>query len=564
MFGRAGAALVGFLLSNFRLRSDARREGQDAFTASPFSRLALTQMLSLGGDALVTVALAGSLFFNISVTAARGRVALSLVLTIAPFAIVAPFLGPIIDRLKGGRRAMIVASSIGRIAACLFMARYIHGLLLFPAAFLSLVSSKAYTVAKAAIVPAVVEHNDDLVEANSKLAVGGAIAGFLAFVPGVPILKLFGAAALLRVDSVVYLLCAISALRLIQTPTTRIARPDPAPDTGGMSRFKARTDLPPGALTAATVAMATLRFTVGFLVFLVAFAFRRTHAPAWWYGVILAASVGGNLIGATIAPHLRGRVREEYIVAGSLTAVVVAGVLLVPVDVFQRRPAACILAAVIGIAAGAGKLAFDSLVQQEVPAAAQGKVFGRLEAMFQLVWVLGALVPVLVALSLDDGTLIVAVVSAAALVIFLTGLRMARHDHLPAWWPGIGHRPAATTTALGGAVGAPVVDAAPPGPPPVPYWPEPAAPMVSGGGVLGGPVVGPEDSTGHAVGSAGPVFPAPPDSEWQRPPDGSAQATIANGPATNPNLARPPRLRPPPLSEPPLPFDAGALPDPPE
>ncbi len=244
--------------------------------------------------------------------------------------------------------------------------------------------------------------------------------------------------------------------------------------------------------------MATLRFTVGFMVFLVAFAFRRTHAPAWWYGVILAASVGGNLIGATIAPRLRGRVREEYIVAGSLTAVVVAGVLLVPFDVFQRRPAACVLAAVIGIAAGAGKLAFDSLVQQEVPAAAQGRVFGRLEAMFQLVWVLGALVPVLIALSLDEGNLVVAVVTAAALVIFLTGLGMARHDHLPDWWPGIGHRPAATTPAIGGAVGAPVVDAAPPG--------AAAGPLLAGtGGADGLRRRGarragsrPEDSTGQA------------------------------------------------------------------
>src|SRR6202022_3775187 len=111
----------------------------------------------------------------------------------------------------------------------------------------------------------------------------------------------------------------------------RLVRPAPAADTRSTSRFKARDDnLPPGGLTAAAIAMATLRFTVGFLVFLVAFAFRRTHAPAWWYGVILAASVGGNLVGAAIATRLRGRVREEYIVAGSVSAVVVAGVLLIP------------------------------------------------------------------------------------------------------------------------------------------------------------------------------------------------------------------------------------------
>jgi hypothetical protein len=527
--GRVGSAIARFVLSNFRLRSDERRQGQDAFTASPFSRLALTQMLSLGADAMVTVALAGSLFFNISVTAAKGRVALSLILTVAPFAVVAPLLGPVIDRAKGGRRAMIVISAVGRIVACLFMARYIHGLLLFPAAFLSLVSSKTYTVAKAAIVPAVVEHNDDLVEANSKLAVGGAIAGFLASIPGVPILKLFGAAALLRVDAVVYLLCAISALRLIQTPTPRLVRPAVAADTTATSRFKVRDkNLPPGALTAAAIAMATLRFTVGFLVFLVAFAFRRTHAPAWWYGAILAASVGGNLLGATIAPHLRGRVREEYIVAGSVSAVVVAGVLLIPFDLFQRRPAASILAAVVGIAAGAGKLAFDSLVQQEVPAAAQGRMFGRLEAMFQLVWVLGALVPVLIAMSLGDGNMVVTVIAAAALITYLGGVRLAHSGHLPQWWPGTGAPPVAPAPAIGGAVGN---SAAPPDPldpeSPIgetaPFWPEPTSPMLSGEGVLGGPVVAADETT--------------------------------------PNLGRPPRLRPPPLPGPPPPLDGGPRPD---
>ena len=60
--------------------------------------------------------------------------ALSLVLTVAPFAVVAPFLGPIIDRAKGGRRLMVCRPGGRAHVACLMMARYIHGLLLFPAA----------------------------------------------------------------------------------------------------------------------------------------------------------------------------------------------------------------------------------------------------------------------------------------------------------------------------------------------------------------------------------------------------------------------------------------------
>ena len=43
----------------------------------------------------------------------RGRVALYLALTMAPFAIVAPLLGPAIDRAKGGRRLMIIGTAAG-------------------------------------------------------------------------------------------------------------------------------------------------------------------------------------------------------------------------------------------------------------------------------------------------------------------------------------------------------------------------------------------------------------------------------------------------------------------
>jgi hypothetical protein len=457
-----GLAVVGGLISrNYRLQSDAGREGQDAFRASPFRRLAITQTLSFGGDALVTVALAGSLFFNISVHAARGRVALSLLLTIAPFAVVAPLLGPIIDRARGGRRAMIVVSAAGRATACLLMARYVHGLLLFPAAFLTLVCSKSYTVAKAALVPAVVEHNEDLVEANSKLAVGGGIAGFLAAVPGIPILKLFGAATLLRVDSVVFVLCAVSALRLVPARPAAAAPPAPAGSVQAVAPSRPDGTLAPGALTAAALAMGSLRFLVGFMVFLVTFALRRTHAPAWWYGVILAMSVGGNLVGAVIAPRLRGRVKEEHILAAALAAVVAAGLVAIPIDLLQRRPAAALLAAAVGVASGAAKLAFDSLVQREVPAANQGRVFGRLEATFQLLWVVGALVPVAVTVSLGTGDLVVMAVAAGASVVYLAGLSLARRDRLPTWWPDIGpaHSPPAPTGIAGG-----VGDEGPPAP----------------------------------------------------------------------------------------------------
>jgi hypothetical protein len=120
---------------------------------SPFGRLALTHVLMTAGDTLFAVSLAGSLFFSISPTAAKDKVLLYLLLTMGPFAVVAPALGPLIDRSRGARRAMVVTSALGRAVLCPFIARDVHSLLLFPEAFVMLVLSKVYLVTKGALVP---------------------------------------------------------------------------------------------------------------------------------------------------------------------------------------------------------------------------------------------------------------------------------------------------------------------------------------------------------------------------------------------------------------------------
>jgi hypothetical protein len=50
----------------------------------------------------VAVALAGTLFFNASVSQARSQVAIALLVTMAPFAVLAPLIGPLLDRAPAG------------------------------------------------------------------------------------------------------------------------------------------------------------------------------------------------------------------------------------------------------------------------------------------------------------------------------------------------------------------------------------------------------------------------------------------------------------------------------
>jgi len=158
--------------------------GFDAST--PFGRLATTHVLSTGGDALVALVLAGALFFSLDPAGARWRIALYLLFTMAPFALVGPLIGPLMDRMAGGRRILLIGSCVGRalIAVLMVGSAGSDSLLLFPEAFGMLVLAKSYTVAKAALVPTVVVGDHALVEANSKLQVLSGIAAFAAGLPG--------------------------------------------------------------------------------------------------------------------------------------------------------------------------------------------------------------------------------------------------------------------------------------------------------------------------------------------------------------------------------------------
>ena len=109
---------------------------------------------------------------------------LYLLLTMAPFAVVAPVLGPLLDRTRGGRRLMFAASMAGAGGALPVDGDARQRLALYPLAFGALVLSKGQSVTKSALVPGVDQDKDELVLANSRLALisilGGIAAGPIA------------------------------------------------------------------------------------------------------------------------------------------------------------------------------------------------------------------------------------------------------------------------------------------------------------------------------------------------------------------------------------------------
>ncbi len=387
------------------------RSGAEAFVVTSFARLARAHAGAIAGDTLVTIALAGTLFFSIDPSEARGKVFLYLALTMAPFAVVAPLVGPALDRAAGGRRWVVIGSSALRAVVCALMIRDVDSLLLFPEAFALLVLSKSYQVAKSALVPSTVRSDEELVEANSKLSLISGVVGFVAAVPGGILLKLGGSEWVLGLASLVFVGATVISWSI---PREQIA------DTPESA--EAREELRGAGVLLAASAMGLFRGVVGFLTFLLAFALRTDGSPTWHFGIVLAMSAIGALAGAGLAPLLRQHMREERIISGLLAVVAGLGLMAAWLG---GLAGATVIAAAVGVGAAAAKQAFDAIVQRDAPDANRGRSFARFETRFQLLWVAGAVLGI-IPMPLWVGFVLLSVTAAFAAVSYTAGSRTAR------------------------------------------------------------------------------------------------------------------------------------------
>lgn len=456
--------------------------------ASPFVRLSRVHAIGAAGDAMVAVALAGSLFFSIDPSAARIRVALYLIFTMAPFALVSRYIGPAIDRARGGRRAMVIVVNIVRVLAAVLMIGNLDSLLLFPLAFTQLVCQKAYAVAKASIVPTVVKGPNELVDKNARLALLSGLAGFAGAAPAALAQVVAGPELAVGLAAVVFVAATVAA---VQLPRVAVA----AEAIGEAETAELRAA--PIARAAST--MNILRGMLGFFSFLVAFAYRggtddtdfsgagkRIGAEMWHrlldrslegggvsaarLGLVVGAVVLGTLVASLVAARLRDLVGEDRILEGGLAAA--AAVALVATWV-GGLSGAVVLGFVIGLAVNASKLAFDSIVQRNAPDANYGRSFGRFEARFQVAWVIGAIVPVVLRIPARAGFFLIFLVTTGVALWYrfgasITAARAARRPPEPPRPPA--HQPLGTDDADPTAV----LHPDPATDPTLPFGPDPA------------------------------------------------------------------------------------------
>lgn len=373
-----------------------------------FRDLAVAHVASTFGDTLVAISLAGTLFFSVPSAQARGNVALYLLLTVAPFAVIGPVLGRMLDRNPSATRAALIASALLRVVAAVWAIWLLDGLLLFPIAFALLVLSRVHGIARNALLPVALDDGTHLVAANSRLAMISVVGGVAAAPVGFAVTWVFDPWAGLVVAAFAFAVAALSGRLLPRLD-------DAAPPA---SRGRHRVHLP-RPVRLAQVATAVVRMLNGFLVLLLAFAFKAAGSGILDFGAVLGAAGAGFGVAALTSPRLARRLREEPMVVAGLAVEAAAAFIA---GQWFGLPAAAALAAAAGFAWGTAKLAFDGLLQDTVPAAGRGAAFTRSETLFQLAWVAGAVIPTGIPLPTALGLVLAGLVALAAQVVYVSNL----------------------------------------------------------------------------------------------------------------------------------------------
>lgn len=403
---------------------------QRAATADGADRSGLTALTwpvvaNFAVDSAMAVALANTLFFAAATGESKGRVALYLLITIAPFAIIAPLIGPALDRLQHGRRAAMAMSFLLRTVLAIVLVINYDGAtggypswVLYPCALGMMVLSKSFSVLRSAVTPRVMPPSIDLVRVNSRLTtfgliggtvIGGGVAAGIEYVfstffglPGalfvVVFVTLAGASLTMRIPRRVEVTAGEVPATLTYHSSGRTGAwdwLDEEPEGTARSARSPRQPLGRNSMTALW-GNCTIKAMVGFLFLYPAFVAKANDTGGWvalgMLGLFGAAAGIGNFGGNFAAARLElGRpavlvVRAAVAVTTAALAAAVTGNLIV------ATAATLVTAAASAIA----KAALDASLQDDLPEQSRASAFGRSESALQLAWVLGGALGVLV------------------------------------------------------------------------------------------------------------------------------------------------------------------------
>lgn len=406
------AALRSRELTSKGIATFRRAATADGADRSGLTALTYATMANFASDAAVAVALANTLFFSAATGEDKTKVALYLLITIAPFAVIAPLIGPLLDRLQHGRRLALATSFAARTVLAVVLVFNFDSWGLYPAALAMMVLSKSFAVLKSAVTPRVLPPEIDLVRVNSRLTVFGLVGGTMgAGAVAAAAAWLFGSSGALWLCAVITAFGAYLSMRI---PSWVEVTEGEVPATLSYHGAEARTEVT-GTRTEviATPARAaggaksrrqplgravltglwgngTIRVLTGFLTLFIAFVAKSKteHEPlvqAGMLGLVGAAAAIGNFTGnATGARLTLGR--PALIVVRCTAAVTVMAALAAATG---NLITAALVALVGSCASALAKVSLDASLQQDLPEESIASGFGRSETVLQLSWVFG-------------------------------------------------------------------------------------------------------------------------------------------------------------------------------
>jgi len=420
------AALRSKQLTRDGLQHFHRAASADGAGKSGLTALTYATMANYASDAAIAVALANTLFFAAAKGEGQGKVALYLLITIAPFAVIAPLIGPALDRIQRGRRLALAGSFVGRALLAVIMALNFDSWELYPAALGVLVLSKSFGVLRSSVMPRVVPPNLSLMKSNSRITVFGLVGTTVtgAIAGGV---ELTHQGAALWFSALVMLLGAWLCMRIpawvevtegeVGT-TLMFTHADERAAAARPRKVKPRKQLLGRSVLASLWGTGTTRVFTGFITLFIAFVANAHYGPnsathnGWLYtatlGAVGAAAGLGNFAGNAVGARLHLS-RPDLVIIGcalsTLTLTVTAAV--IPGLVTAT------LATLVGASGSAlSKVSLDAIMQRDLPEAARASAFGRTETVLQLAWVVGGAFGVLLPPTYWVGFTVIAVLLA--------------------------------------------------------------------------------------------------------------------------------------------------------
>lgn len=376
-------------------RHARRAAGAQGAERSGLNRLIELHACNAAGDAAFAIALAGTIFFSGATSEQRGPVLLFLGLTMLPFAVVAPLLGPFLDRFSHGRRWAIGATFAVRAFLCWVIASAVttDSLWFYPAALGVLICSKGYGVAKAAAVPRLLPSEITLVKANGRVSLAG-VVGAAVSAPLAGGAAYFGPEWALRYAFLVFVLGTVAAILLpakVDSTEGEVTIEDTKKASGGR-----RTGIPP-QVAFALRANCGPRLLSGFLTMYMAFVLRTDPIDGWeerttlLLGLVIGAAGLGNTLGILVA-SLAKKINPAVMVVVALLADVA---ILVVAALFYELLTVVALGLTAGLMQYLAKVSLDSTIQTWVPVRAHASAFARGDTTLQMAWVIGGFLGVI-------------------------------------------------------------------------------------------------------------------------------------------------------------------------